>query len=184
MNIIIKCFRLLVIITMLFGIPLLAMIMPIKFCLSSLPTDNNENFYIVRYSYYRNKFILFGDKTGFYSSEPEHLAHIKGNKNPFGYSIKDGIVSNDLSFHNNSTMFIIYGTDTIDEYWDEKYYGDTTGAVLHTIYCTKWDVLGKVETMNKIRHIFPRNYLNIFDYKWFDILRDRLFNYLDGETRW
>lgn len=154
-----------IIIAVLFIIFLATVFVPVKFCLSSLPTGDEE-FYVVRYIYERNRSVIIGDNTGMYEegSSPERLVHIEGNN-------FNNILSRDIVMHTVSTTFIVRGDVRIDEEWDKKYYGDTGDAILYTITCTSWDILGKIETYNWWRSIFPKSYLNIYDYIWFDNLR-------------
>ena len=122
---------------------------------------------------------MVGDKTGLYidSKLPERIAWPIGNR--FEFEKK---VSVDLYMQGDATYFIVRGVSTIDEYIDERYFGEKVNVKCYTIDCLSWDIFGKINTSNSLRSIFPKKYLNIYDYKWFDNLRDRFFGYLDGST--
>ena len=154
------------------------MLIPIEFCRTTIPTDSKEEFYIIRYSRSKNKWIILGNKDGLFDEKVLIERFARPTEKGFGISDK---LSVDLHMGEDTTTFIVYGTATIDEYWEE-YYGDTGDAILYTIDCTGWEILGEIRTMNSLRSIFSRKYLNIYDYRWFDVLRDWLFAYLDGET--
>ena len=121
----------LIIMAVLIIILILTMMIPMEFCIKSLPTDGEEDYYIVRYSRSKNRDILLGDKNGLYreGTSPERWVCINGN-DPMG--IVSGELSVDLYMQGDATIFIIFGTATIDESWDKEY-GDTTGAVRYTI---------------------------------------------------
>ena len=158
---------------------LLAFLVPTKFCLSSIPTNEGE-LYIITYSRSKNRWLVIGDKTGLFteSSETEYIADLVIINTFWQFAP----ISVDLYTYDNSTNFIIYGTAVVDDYWDERY-DETILVTRYTIECVEWDILGKIETSNSFRSIFPRNYLNIYDWRWFDICRDRLYGFLDGQSR-
>lgn len=175
-----KIFKIIIyIVAILVILFMVTMLIPIKFCLSSIPSNSNEDFFIIKYSRDKVAWLIIGDKNGLFSDEITQERRIRPTEKGFGIG---KTLSVDIYMQGDATNFIVYGTATIDEFWDEKYYGETGNAILYTIDCTGWDIWGKIRTMNSIRNMFPKNYLNIYDYRWFDVLRDKLFWYLDGET--
>ncbi|MFA9464788.1 MAG: hypothetical protein ACERKN_10920 [Velocimicrobium sp.] len=122
---------------------------------------------------------MVGDKNGLFDENlsQERLAQPEGNEFKFEMA-----VSTELYMQGNATNFIVYGTETKNGEGDETYYAYTKEFTCFTIKDTGWDVLGEIHTKNSLRGIFPKKYLNIYDYKWFDKLRDQMYGFLDGET--
>lgn len=77
------------------------------------------------------------------------------------------IVSGDLYTHNRNTYFIIYGTAIRKE---SRY----------TIENNQWNILGDIDSRNSFRLNFSRKYLTIYDYKWFDNVREWIGLYSDN----
>jgi hypothetical protein len=171
--------KVIVIITVLLFALEMAMFIPIKFCVFSLPTDSGEEFYVVKYFRHINRWLVLGDKTGLFDeSAPEIMTRFIDN-----IGIFDDVLSVDVYYCDDyySSTLIIYGPATIDESWDKM---DTGDAILYTIDIKGWDIFGEISTVNPIRRLFPKNYLNMYDYAWFDVLRDKAFFYLDGSSNW
>ena len=166
-------FRIRDIFTALVIVLLLTPIIPVKFCVLNLPADSEEDFYIINYSPSKNEVLLVGDKSGFYSDsiEQERFVRLLGN-DPFS------TVSVNLYWRDDATNFIVRGTITIDEYWDRRDPVDISEATLYTIYCTDWDVFGRIKTSNP----FPKLYLTIYDYEWVDRVSYEMFHYFVGNT--
>ena len=154
------------------AVAVLSMLIPIKFCVTSLPQGAKE-YYIVQ----ANTQTVIGDQSGIYTdsvkrvlSTPMHLW------DSAFYSVVLHGLSQDI-WMNSNTLFIVYGKANIEEAYD-----GTANTLKYTIDVTDWDVYGEVRSTNSLRNLFPKKYLTIYDYYWFDFVRDRLFNYLDGAT--
>ncbi len=152
---------------------LLTFMIPTKICLSALPSNNNKEYYIVNSG---TKHII-GDNGGMYNDNirrelfvPTYIWDSKV------YSAVFKPLSRDI-WMGMDTLFIIYGKATIEEGVDEH------GKVLkYSIDVNDWDIYGRIVTNNKFRTLFPKNYLTIYDYYWFDYFRDYLFYYYDGHV--
>ncbi|MBQ6893031.1 MAG: hypothetical protein IJN48_02390 [Clostridia bacterium] len=147
------------------------LLMPTKFCLSSLPKNSDREYYIVNQA----TRSIIGDNNGLYQDDTRRELfvpmHIWDSK---VYSTVFGKLSRDI-WWGTDTLFIIYGEATIEKNIDED------GEVFeYTIDIDDWDIYGKINTNNKFRALFPKNYLTIYDYYWFDYVRDYLFAYYDG----
>jgi hypothetical protein len=168
---------------------LLTMFIPIKFCIPSLPTNNDEKFYIIKYIRSEVKWLIIGDNTGLYpmSRDPERVI------SPESHLLFDEKeLSVDLFMHGGDTAFIVRGEATIIDDRNDIPRDDMSNStlyaidrvswdMLYTIDATSWDILGKIDTMNPVRGLFPKSYLTIWDYRWFDVLRDHAYYYLDGQ---
>jgi hypothetical protein len=169
-----KITKIIITVILLTSIFTLTLIIPIKFCLKSLPSDDNKDFYIIRFYDLRHKWFLVGDKNGMYDENTvsDYVVYIEG-KNP------QKIVSRDLYLCDRKTYFIIYGIAKIDEMsFEVEGSGRTLVDKRYTIYSTGWDILNEIDSRNSFRLKFSRKYLTLYDYKWFDYLR-KLFGVFD-----
>jgi len=133
-------------------------IFPVKFTIRLLPVEDDSKFYIIRFvSDPTNSWILIGDNTGLYDriAPKDFRVYLEGSQNP------QEIVSGDLYLWDAHTHFIVWGELT----------PDTVNAMAGTIYCTRWEIYGIINSRRPFRNRLPKNYLTIWDYRWFDDFR-------------
>ncbi len=147
-------------------------LIPIKLCVISLP-QSEEEFYVVQL----NTGCIIGDHKGIYRDSADRvLSASMYQRNSKFYSVVIKRLSQDI-WWDVDTLFIVYGHASIEEV-----HSGADIILEYSIDVTDWDVYGEVKTINPVRTLFSKNYLTIYDYYWFDVVRDRLFNYLDGAT--
>ncbi len=150
------------------------LLMPTKLCLSALPENSDTEYYV----YNPSTRSIIGDNTGLYQDDisrelfvPMYIWDSKV------YSTVFRNLSQEIWNNGTDTLFILYGEATIEEDFDED------GEVFkYTIDIEDWDIYGEIKTNNKFRALFPKNYLTIYDYYWFDYVRDAMFCYYDGKV--
>ena len=141
-------------------------IFPVKFCLQQYPDKNiDRNFVVVRHDSTKNWWIITGDKNGLkdFDKLPDIPVEIEGKK-------IEEIVSYDLYMDFEPTYFVLWGDIEEKEVRDIVNGKEIVSKQL-TINCTDWDVLYEVSSRNEFRAKFPRKYLTIYDFKWFDNFR-------------
>lgn len=148
---------------------LITLVFPVKFCVKTYPSNGNE-FYVLRYDCLKNWWMLAGDSDGLYdwNTAPDQPVNIKGEN-------FQETISGDLYLSDMPTYFIVWGDAEVQEQYDEK------NDVLfkeYNINCYDWDILKEVHSRNEFRMRFSNDYLNIYDYKWFDDFR-KLFWYYE-----
>lgn len=161
--------------TLKFIIPLISFIFhtllfPVKFCLQEYPSENTDrDFVVVRFDSTKNWWILTGDKNGLkdFNKVPDIPVEIEGK------NIEE-IVSGDLYINFEPTYFVLWGDIEKKEVRDIVDGREIASKQL-TIDCTDWDILYEVSSRNEFRAKFPRKYLTIYDFKWFD--KFRFWNY-------
>ena len=148
---------------------LLTALFPTKFCLSSLPQDGHSEYYIINPATRR----IIGDNNGLYQNDSYRQlsvpAYIWDSEM---YSTVFKKLSREI--WNAGTLFIIYGTATAQEN------GDVLEYTIDDI--EDWDIYGSIKSLNRFRSLFSKSYLTIYDYYWFDYIRDDLFGYFDGHV--
>jgi hypothetical protein len=151
------------------------MLIPMKHCVLSLPSDSSKEFYIVSYELSSNTLFLLGDKSGLFNEDiyPKKFARIVDMGADY-----DKIVSGDLIRGERLTNFIVYGKLQKDYSWHNTN-GNEDEYLLYTVYCEDWDIYGEFNTRNSFRSIFNRKYLCIYDYRWFDEFRHKWVGYFN-----
>lgn len=148
---------------------LITFIFPVKFCVKTLPINNQQKFYIVRFDCLKNWWVLAGDSDGLYdwNTISDTPVYLKGNN----FQKK---ISGDLYLRDMPTYFIVWGDAEVLKEYDEEY-----DIVLqqYVINCTDWNVLNEVNSRNTFRMNFSNKYLTIYDYKWFDDFRSFFWYY-------
>lgn len=134
---------------------LMTLFMPVKFCIPEYPGDVEEEYCIVRFDCTKNWWIFLGDNNELrdWDTCPDAFIEIKGKP-------LEEIVSLDIYDSFVDTYFILWGNVEIDQ----------NGT--RSIEYTDWDIMGKLDTNNHGRKLFPRRYLTVYDLKGYDYFRE------------
>ena len=172
----------------IFALPNILYVVPIKFCISDPWKKTKSDFYILQH--WGNYWYVYGDLT-----TGEEYGYRIGVAEPEiptkhgGFRFEEKYSQDLIKAQSEGTMFIVYGTAKIEYYTDEK-----TGEKVkkYIIDEQKADVYLYVETNNQTRKLVCPFYLTVYDYFpidingyfWFDYIRDKIYGYLDGATNW
>ena len=162
-----KVIKVIIIFVILVFMIILTFIFPIKFCLESLPIDIKSDFFVIKYHDLENLWVLVGDKTGLFDENTvsDYPIDIVG-KDP------RNIISGDLYYGERNTYIVIYGSSFENR---NEFKVDNSETILvekaYLINSTGWDILGVIDSRNSFRMKYYKNYLTIYDYKWFDEFR-------------